>query len=61
LKLENIIEICSRKKKRKQKNTQLFILFELLVFKSFIILLSFDVRDEDFLAWTHITATTTNN
>jgi len=53
------LKFAGEKKKKKKK--KLFILFELLVFKSFIILLSFDVRDEDFLAWTHITATTTNN
>ena len=48
LKLENIIEICRRKQNKQTKQNQLFILFELLVFKSFIILMSFDVRDEDF-------------
>jgi hypothetical protein len=50
LKLENINEICRRKEK---KNHQSFILFELLVFKSFIILVSFDVRDEDLSVDTH--------
>jgi hypothetical protein len=50
LKLENINEICRRKEK---KNYQSFILFELLVFKSFIILVSFDVRDEDLSVDTH--------
>jgi hypothetical protein len=54
LKLENIIEICRRKEKnKKQRKHQSFILFELLVFKSFIILVSFDVRDEDLSVDTH--------
>jgi hypothetical protein len=45
LKLENIIEICRRIKKKIKKITIIHI--ELLVFKSFIILVSFDVCDED--------------
>jgi hypothetical protein len=53
LKLENIIEICRREKNKKQRKPQLFILFELLVSKSFIILVSFDVRDEDLSVDTH--------
>jgi hypothetical protein len=47
--------ICRRKEKnKKQRKHQSFILLELLVFKSFIILVSFDVRDEDLSVDTHI-------